>query len=138
MNRFSEYERRRDNLIASGIPTPDAQQAAGMGMVIDSLFPAPKPHFAVSKRERTTRHDRRADRQAIIERDGEDCWLCGEPMLHQDRTIEHLEPVFMGGSNDLDNKVLCHLGCNRYLGQLSREDKEKLRGGRQIEREELA
>jgi 5-methylcytosine-specific restriction endonuclease McrA len=42
-------------------------------------------------------------------------------------TIEHLTPRCDSGTDELDNLVLCHVGCNRHLGTFSREQKERMR-----------
>jgi hypothetical protein len=70
-------------------------------------------------------------------RDGDGCWLCGgmldfgaEPNSKKAPTKEHLQPLSAGGTDALDNLVLCHPGCNRQLGDRAREDKEKMRARR--------
>jgi len=67
-------------------------------------------------------------------RDGDDCWLCFEPInfravsnSKKAPTLEHLEPTSLGGSNALDNLVLCHPGCNRQLGSRPKANKLKMR-----------
>jgi 5-methylcytosine-specific restriction endonuclease McrA len=42
-------------------------------------------------------------------------------------TIEHKVPRCQNGTDDLDNLVLCHVGCNRHLGANSPEQKERMR-----------
>ena len=55
-------------------------------------------------------------------RDGDHCWLCGllidfnaEPNSSNAKTIEHLLAKQHGGSDRLENLVLCHAVCNRRL-----------------------
>jgi 5-methylcytosine-specific restriction endonuclease McrA len=62
----------------------------------------------------------------IERRDGKNCWYCGEPLNH-DRTIEHLLSLCHGGSNEIENLVLCHKLCNKEAGNYSVVDKVKLR-----------
>ena len=57
---------------------------------------------------------------AVIARDGEGCALCGDPIdltlrwPHPlSRSLDHVVPRALGGSNDLDNLRLAHVACNR-------------------------
>lgn len=62
----------------------------------------------------------------LLERDGENCFLCGLP-LGDDLTEEHLVPVTAGGPNHIANKALAHKGCNLRMGHLSVMEKIALR-----------
>lgn len=72
-------------------------------------------------------------RQLIRERDGSECWFCGGdcPEEHETRdmapTVEHLEAVYLGGTNKLDNLVLAHASCNRMVGHRTVEEKRDIR-----------
>ena len=70
---------------------------------------------------------------------GDDCWRCHHPMRFEGppnrgkaATIEHLTPLSMGGTWALDNLRLCHVGCNRHLGNRPREQKERMRINRPL------
>lgn len=76
-------------------------------------------------------------RLRLRERDGNNCWFCGE-VLGFDESIEHLTPRAEGGSDDLDNLVLCHVKCNRNLRALPRHAKEAARKAMQAEHGEAA
>lgn len=65
-------------------------------------------------------------RRYIQERDGSDCWLCGND-LAGDATIEHLHSRALGGSNSLDNLALVHERCNRLLGHMPIAVKRQMR-----------
>lgn len=55
-------------------------------------------------------------RQLVIERDGLVCGICKgevEPHLLE---IDHIHPVSLGGTNDLDNLQVAHALCNRKKG----------------------
>ena len=65
-------------------------------------------------------------KRALLLRDGENCFYCGEP-LYDDITEEHLLPVNHGGSNHLANKVLCHQKCNSMAGHKTIYEKVLLR-----------
>ena len=76
-------------------------------------------------------------------RDGNRCWLC-EGILDKDApvgskkrpTVEHLDAISNGGSRtDLSNLVLCHSGCNKLLGNRPREEKEKMRAKKALNRQ---
>jgi len=69
----------------------------------------------------------------LIERDGPRCWLCTLPVPSRATrpgrraSLEHLEARCRGGSDKLDNLVLCHDACNRHLGARPVEQKWKMR-----------
>lgn len=70
---------------------------------------------------------RRAVVARLIERDGDDCWLCAKPMPETDRTIEHKLAQSLGGGDEFTNLALTHGECNRRLGNLPVADKEAMR-----------
>jgi len=72
-------------------------------------------------------------KKKLIKRDGDHCWLCGEYMGVDNRTIEHLIAKSNGGRNYLENLVLTHGGCNRKLGSKSLKNKLKMRNKAQEE-----
>ena len=131
-----ERDRQAGIFASGGIDDQEAVRAASLNVVLDSIESGAictddKPKV---RQLREPKGKRIADRNAILERDGENCWFCGMHMEPLDRSIEHLDPIAMGGSNELENKVLCHTQCNRYLSTLSREDKEALRDKRRQEK----
>lgn len=65
-------------------------------------------------------------RGALLARDGDKCFYCGEPM-DDDVTLEHLLAKAHGGSNVMANLVLAHSECNRKAGHLSLVEKLALR-----------
>jgi hypothetical protein len=62
---------------------------------------------------------------ALLARDGDRCFLCGEP-LGADITVEHLVAIAHGGPNHVSNLFLAHGECNRSLGHLSAPEKVAL------------
>ena len=73
----------------------------------------------------------------IRARHGDRCWLCDGlldfaaiPNSKKAPTKEHLQPLALGGTNDLSNLALCHPGCNRHLGSRPRQEKERMRAKR--------
>lgn len=55
--------------------------------------------------------------EAVLDRDGDDCFFCGRPM-GDDVTIEHLVPKNSGGPDHAANIVLAHRACNHAAGHL--------------------
>jgi len=54
---------------------------------------------------------------ALTERDGPDCFLCGDPFkAGQDITFDHWIPRSRGGTWDLENLRLAHKRCNALKG----------------------
>lgn len=56
------------------------------------------------------------DYEAIYERDGGVCYLCGEPVVDVDREFDHILPLSRGGTHTEDNIALTHAICNRRKG----------------------
>lgn len=40
------------------------------------------------------------------------CWICREPVLLEDATLEHIKPRVDGGSSHVDNLAISHSWCN--------------------------
>lgn len=40
------------------------------------------------------------------------CWMCGQHVLPQDATLEHIRPLSEGGSSHQDNLAISHGKCN--------------------------
>ena len=51
----------------------------------------------------------------------------GPPNCGKAATLEHLMPLSKGGTWAIDNLRLCHVGCNRHLGDRLPEQKERMR-----------
>jgi len=86
------------------------------------------PHW----KHKALRKRRRFDQLRALH--GDDCWRCNKPMRFggppncgKAATIEHLTPVSKGGTGAIDNLRLCHVGCNRHLGDRPRAQKERMR-----------
>lgn len=58
-------------------------------------------------------------RAAIYDRDNLRCAYCGKYVHVDDRSIDHLQPQELGGSNASRNLVLCCLPCNSAKGKKS-------------------
>ena len=54
----------------------------------------------------------RVDRQAIFERDGWICGICGEVVVRADATLDHIVPVARGGPYTAANLRIAHAICN--------------------------
>jgi hypothetical protein len=59
---------------------------------------------------------------ALLERDGEACFFCGDH-LGDDITVEHLVAIAHGGPNHISNLFLAHAACNQRAGHLSAPEK---------------
>jgi 5-methylcytosine-specific restriction endonuclease McrA len=80
---------------------------------------------------------RRTDRatvEALLIRDGKDCFFCGKP-LEGDITVEHLVAIAHGGPNHISNLFLAHAACNQAAGHMAAPHKiamrDKMRKGQQ-------
>ena len=51
----------------------------------------------------------------------------GPPNCGKAATIEHVLPRSKGGTSAIANLRLCHVGCNRHLGDRTPEAKERMR-----------
>ena len=78
-------------------------------------------------RVRTTRmRDRGAVFAALLMRDGDRCYICGDPATGGDRLqIEHVRSGVDGGSDDMSNLALAHGSCNRIKGPRSYRARER-------------
>ena len=45
------------------------------------------------------------------------CWVCGEPVLPTDATLEHIKPLSAGGNSHLENLAISHALCNQQRGR---------------------
>lgn len=62
----------------------------------------------------------------LMERDGQNCWVCANA-LHHDITVEHKIALANGGTWAFDNLALAHRECNHALGRLPARAKEAAR-----------
>lgn len=53
-------------------------------------------------------------RQAVLQRDGKRCIYCGD--TEGPHEIDHIHPVALGGSDDIDNLACACRACNRSKG----------------------
>jgi hypothetical protein len=63
--------------------------------------------------------------QALLIRDGDECFFCGDP-LEGDITVEHLVAVAHGGPNHISNLFLAHAACNQKAGHLAAPHKVRM------------
>lgn len=78
-----------------------------------------------------------ANVNALLHRDGDECFYCGDP-LSQDISIEHLVGRTHQGPNHLSNLALAHEACNQEAGSLCVVDKVKLREAKRAGRPGLS
>jgi len=72
---------------------------------------------------------------ALLKRDGNDCFYCGQTFEDDELTVEHILSSLHKGSNRIENKALSCKPCNLEAGHKSVVDKVKLRD---IKREYVA
>ena len=68
------------------------------------------------------RRKSKATVNALLERDGENCFFCGVS-LGGDISVEHLVAVAHGGPSHVNNLFLAHVICNQEAGHLSAPEK---------------
>ena len=56
------------------------------------------------------------DREAVFERDGWLCGICGESVRREDATLDHIVPIARGGTHEPSNVRLAHGLCNSRRG----------------------
>ena len=82
----------------------------------------PEPLLKMLTRRAATRSDGRQPlprwvRERVIERDEMVCGLCKEPVeTHAGIHIDHIIPVALGGTDDLENLQVAHAHCNLRKG----------------------
>lgn len=64
---------------------------------------------------------------ALVLRDGDECFYCGHPVSLDQATTEHMVARSHGGPNHISNFVLAHKPCNQAAGNLSVAEKVRLR-----------
>jgi 5-methylcytosine-specific restriction endonuclease McrA len=87
------------------------------------------------RREADTRRRRRAERVAsvvvdvslddILARDGSRCHICGIETYIDDRTLDHVVPLTLGGEHTPDNCRIAHRVCNSRKGKKLLSELEK-------------
>ena len=58
----------------------------------------------------------RSLREAVYKRDNGICKYCSMAVAWFELTVDHIEPVCMGGSNELDNLTVACRSCNSRKG----------------------
>jgi hypothetical protein len=48
--------------------------------------------------------------------DAEVCFYCGSLLLSWQKRLDHVHPLFLGGSHEIDNLVVTCQGCNQHKG----------------------
>ena len=70
----------------------------------------------------TTAYYREAIQYFLLDKDGQNCGMCGKWMEFEDITIDHVIPVALGGLHRIENFRLAHKLCNiKAGGRLNRK-----------------
>lgn len=83
-------------------------------------LPWPAPEKAKRKKPKVVM-------RTLIERDGPECFYCGDDLDLDQMTKEHMLPVACGGNNHIANLVIACAPCNLEASHLSVAEKVLLR-----------
>lgn len=50
------------------------------------------------------------------------CWVCGQPVLPADATLEHIKPLSEGGNSHQQNLAISHALCNQQRGKAAQAE----------------
>lgn len=64
----------------------------------------------------------REERKMVYDRAGGRCMLCGQKLLLEDMTLDHIVPLSKGGEDGLGNLQAAHRECNEFKGNTLPED----------------
>lgn len=87
----------------------------GQGSVVVPLAPFDlKPEGLNSKKEvRSVYFDKKSDIIADMLKEKKlECYLCKKPLTENTSTVDHVTPIALGGTNDLENLEFCCHDCN--------------------------
>jgi len=90
----------------------------------DSYFDGKKINVKHSTQRKRTYKDFKS---RLIKRDGLNCFYSNLLMTNKMATVEHLIPLSRGGTNNIDNMVLCLEEQNQKVGNMSLMKKIKYR-----------
>lgn len=52
----------------------------------------------------------------VYKKYGEKCYICGIELNRKSKTIDHVHPLALGGTNDMENLRPCCVRCNNKKG----------------------
>lgn len=74
---------------------------------------------------------RRWQRNHLIAKYGNRCYLCKKPIENMKQiTFDHWQPVSKGGTDDIENYRLSHLNCNQIKADLTPEQFIEFQNGK--------
>lgn len=86
----------------------------------------PDKHAESQNRRRARKHNspeiEKIDRRTIIERDKWTCYLCGQICTPKNVTLDHVVPLFLGGTHTADNLRVACRSCNCSKGAKPLDD----------------
>ena len=71
----------------------------------------------------------RATRKLVYKKYGGHCAYCGKQIPYEEMQVDHVQPIYRGGTNDVDNLLpSCH-PCNFYKDSMELEEfRKRLQG----------
>lgn len=76
----------------------------------------------VSKTKRKRKNYSKEERKIIYDKAKGRCELCGQKLLFQDMTLDHIIPLSMGGADEMDNLQSACYVCNQFKSNILPED----------------
>lgn len=71
------------------------------------------------------KHEKQEIIDSLLERDGDECYLCEKIIPKGEMTIDHIVPLHKRGKDDMSNYKLVHNDCNVLKGNFSLEEFRK-------------
>ena len=81
-----------------------------------SLQEVPQSELAPSGKSKKPNSSKKL--QKILYLQAGRCFFCGQPLNSENASIEHLNPKSKGGTNKMDNLVVCHKSLNAIFGDM--------------------
>lgn len=126
LDRISRLERRKRQILHS--PKRIDELSA-----LEWAIPILERHVRIASDKENTRrkafykHEKQNIIVALLQRDGNRCYLCNEHMEPELMTIDHVIPLHKKGKDDMSNYRLAHEKCNLEKGNLMVEDYLRLK-----------
>lgn len=114
--------------------TPEAESLLGTPRVIRNDYTKIKREAIIPQVEKLTPDNTgrisftNNTKQIIMKKSNGICAICGKPIYQEDLTIDHINPLSRGGTNDIDNLRATHKFCNQLKDNLTDDEMYKTVG----------